>query len=1178
MSNKNKRKPLMTKDKDSAPRLLIDINSLLVGALLGGKDDEALTTIVDGKVVSINSARYGVDKFFAQFVDVLKEFDAVPRDVIGVWDGKNAKAHRQGILPTYKSSTRSGPEYEQINLAREIVSQMLHDMGAHTVVCDACEADDVIAYLAKHMRTRKNIVVTGDGDLTVLVDDNTHVWRRGKLDENPYGPFPHRYITVYKALVGDTSDKIPGAKGFGDAAFVKLVQTFGVDGLELMEGLIQEGRLQELEEDVADLPALKKIIDAQAEVTASWRAALVYPDRVNTLRRPLQWRAGMVKQWHSLPGDARVEALKGYYGTTTLVHAGNYAAMKERLAVPLQHSPVVALDIETSVPEESLDWMEQTRSRGGKGVSVDVLGSTLTGMSLTFGRNLQHTIYITVDHREADGIKNVTSEQARALVEAIPQDTMICVWNRSFELQVLRNEWGAAWEDNGWCGFLPNCIDGMVEASYVNENEPLGLKHRSKTVLGYVQDTYEQTTTLEGRLGTLPPGGRRERTFMKEVAPARREWTTNAGGETEEFEVEPAVYEEWEARQYQMNELTAAHVFAYGCDDTIVTGALHTFQRAVMELEGTWGTFMEVELLPEYATSLATMQGVPIDLGLLRSMEREDQEEMAKHEATLNDYLIEKGWDGTSMPEIEMTPELVKRAVNIILGDRIGADGEPEPFTSRKRKLTALAEDVIDSYPESEERAALVANILRAEDRQKLQALAEQHFTGKPEFNPGSPKQVQRLLYTTIGMEARVLNPMTDSQRLDDKFRTAYYAKREYDAGTLGREPTEYERSVWASKASTDDAAIELALHKDDLPEREQEVLRAFLKIKELRTRFSLFYASWTVLPHWKDGRLHPEFNQCRAVTRRHSSNSPNLQQVTAHGEGAKIREALTAPKDWIHWSLDLTSQELLHQAHHSQDENMLSCFDLAAPRDIHSLVSVEASPFLWGEEIAYEQFQGMRKSDDEAVASRADALRLMAKRVVFGSAYGMAAPKLAIMLMTDEETAQKFLDAKEAAFPRLAPWKARVEAEAAETGTAFTPLGVPRHLRDALLSPNSWVRNKAARQASNYVIQAGSGEQLRLALASVWRSGVLNGKYRAQLIGPIHDELTGMVHRDDAIPVLRAVHEAMTQKYADVDVPIRSSLAIGRTFATPVEIGTSFTDEQLQAAVDKLFEKDAAN
>ena len=144
----------MQSDKDNAPRLIIDLNSILNGALLGGKDPDALTTIVEGKVVSVNSARYGVGKFFARFVEVLREFNAAPRNVVGVWDGKNAKAFRQGMLPAYKASTRSGPEYEQLNAAREIVSQMMHDMGAHTVVCDGCEADDTIAYLVQRMRTR----------------------------------------------------------------------------------------------------------------------------------------------------------------------------------------------------------------------------------------------------------------------------------------------------------------------------------------------------------------------------------------------------------------------------------------------------------------------------------------------------------------------------------------------------------------------------------------------------------------------------------------------------------------------------------------------------------------------------------------------------------------------------------------------------------------------------------------------------------------------------------------------------------------------------------------------------------------------------------------------------------------------------------------------------------------
>ena len=51
-------------DKDSAPRLLIDLNYILNKTMLGGKDPDAIITLVDGKPVSVNSARYGVDGFY----------------------------------------------------------------------------------------------------------------------------------------------------------------------------------------------------------------------------------------------------------------------------------------------------------------------------------------------------------------------------------------------------------------------------------------------------------------------------------------------------------------------------------------------------------------------------------------------------------------------------------------------------------------------------------------------------------------------------------------------------------------------------------------------------------------------------------------------------------------------------------------------------------------------------------------------------------------------------------------------------------------------------------------------------------------------------------------------------------------------------------------------------------
>ena len=164
----------------------------------------------------------------------------------------------------------------------------------------------------------------------------------------------------------------------------------------------------------------------------------------------------------------------------------------------------------------------------------------------------------------------------------------------------------------------------------------------------------------------------------------------------------------------------------------------------------------------------------------------------------------------------------------------------------------------------------------------------------------------------TLLAQRWVFNKLTDGQRNDQEFRDAFYAKRDFDNGTLGRSRRIYERSVLDDEGQYRRCGGGVRLVSGQPSGGGERTLRAFLKLKELRTGFSLFYASWLTYPHWTDGRLHPEFHQCRAVTRRHSSSAPTCR-ATAHGEGAKIREALVAPDEWIHWSLDLSSQELLH-------------------------------------------------------------------------------------------------------------------------------------------------------------------------------------------------------------------------------------------------------------------------
>lgn len=1157
-------------------RLIVDGNSYINASLLRGVDHDGGRMVAgeDGKPVQVNSAQYGFDGFFDKLAAALKEFDLAPMDVVVVWDGANAKVRRRVFLPNYKGGRDKIPEVnEQLNKARDMVTDALLGMGAIVIQQDGMEADDVIGYLTKCTRDRRNVVATVDGDLNVLVDDNTDVWRLGELNVNPYGPFPHKFITLYKTLVGDTGDKIPGAKGFGDAAWVDLVRIFGLDGLEELERMVVEGRLNELKESVQDLKALQRILDDIDGVNNSYNCARLHIEAVNTVKRPLQIRAGMVKQLAEVR-ETMPLGFSQWYGTQTLVTAGNYDAVLARFKTAVQASPYVPLDIETSSTEQSDEWLAEVAramEKSEERVGIDVLGHELTGMSITFGRNLQHTIYMSVDHADTD---NITVDQCRAVCEQIPREKEIVIQNRQFELSVLYRTWGEEWQDNGWAGFLPNAVDTKIGASYVNENLPKGLKERSKIHLGYEQVTYSEVTTKEGPIDTLPAGGRRLRKFDKVVQDAQYETTYIYGpneetGENEHREVTeeiaPAVVETWEARQYKMRELPAVEVVGYGCDDTICTGALHNYYALVMGMENTWRPYDEVEKLPEYLTTLAFVQGIPVDLGKVIEMERRDDVEYEQAWAVLRAYLMTKGWEGTECPEFEgsIEPSDVKIAAEIVL------DGE---FSTRKRKLNAIASEIRSTFPD-DDHAELLAMAVERNDVEALNQLVKQKFTGQPKINFGSPKQLQNLFYKVIGMTPRIVNKLTDAQREDPIMVSAMKKFRKRKEGRqVEFSPEEWEDLI--SKASTDDAAVKSALTFDSLGEKEVEVLKAFQRIKTIQTRRSLFYATYKVRPHWRDRRIHPSLNQCEATTRRYSASGPNIQQLPKKGEGVEFRQVIKAHhKDAVVVSLDFSGQELRLGAELSQDEAMLSCYVGDNLRDMHSLTAVQAAPIIWGVTVDYGVFMLMLESGDKEEKARAKDLRGKAKTVNFGAQYGAMAATIALQLLTDEETAQAFLDARSAAFPKIGEWSDKVARDAEECGYALTMLGARRHLAEGLNSNNRWEAARAARQAGNFWIQGSAAEMTKLAMARMWKSGVFwDGTFDAVFYAPIHDEVVFSVHRDHAYEVIKRVHQMMTAPYATMRVPIVSSISLGRNFGEQIECGETVNKEVIEAAIAEAF------
>ena len=262
-------------------RLLVDMSSICWTALLAGKDEEyGLKVEHEGRVIQVNSAVYGYENAINHLISSMNRLEINTKNLVLVVEGMDSKLLRTSVLPAYKSDRSSRPPeaYAQFNLLKNRLVDSLLDCGATAVTQNGLEADDVIAYLAKNLDGERYIL-SADKDLAVLVGGDVHMLRSGEIDQNPWGPFPHRFITTCKALIGG-KDGLKGAKGFGEKAWLDLCAIFGDDGLELLEGLIINRQLDRLSEDVGDLKALQKIIDDKESVYRSWDCALLYPDRV----------------------------------------------------------------------------------------------------------------------------------------------------------------------------------------------------------------------------------------------------------------------------------------------------------------------------------------------------------------------------------------------------------------------------------------------------------------------------------------------------------------------------------------------------------------------------------------------------------------------------------------------------------------------------------------------------------------------------------------------------------------------------------------------------------------------------------------------------------------------------------------------------------------------------------
>lgn len=1099
--------------------MLVDVSSVCWTALLAGKDKENGREVVfNGKKVWINSASYGLDNAVEFLAGRLNKLGLPPKSMILVVEGKSSKLLRTSMYEGYKAGREKPAEsYTEFTSLRDQLVQTFLDLGAQAVTQDGIEADDVIGYLARELPAC--FVVSNDGDLQAIISETAHLINSaGEVDKNRYGPFPTRFTTVYKALVGDDTDKIKGARGFGPASFLDLYCIFGDEGLEALETLILARNLELLHEDVPSLKSLQRIIDDRENVYLSYDLAKLYVGNVNTLRKPLIWTAGMVKPAPELSHPE----LAQWYAKRKLVHAGNIDSTLSWFSQALQGAESVALDIETSAPDESDEWLAR---RAGDilddgsyhaGSKVDVFGHELTGLSMTLGDNDQYTLYFAVDHTEADGVKNVTPAQVYDYVQAIPQEKPIIVQNASFELSVLHRTWGEEAADNGWHGFLPNVHDTAILSNYVDENQRRGLKDRSGQLLGYTQVTYEEVTK-----------GRR------------------------------------------MNQLAANEAFDYGCDDTICTAALYNHYVTICQIEKTFEVYKQVEILPAYLTSLAYNQGTDISLEEVLKQQREDKEAYEVSWLILQQYLISKGWEGTVCPRAEKVEDITAAFIKEAHLICTGREFETQVRTPKKL-LAMLAAGGNEMFARSLNFA------LNDGDLNPLNNLIKLHFAGEPIFNIDSPVQNRRLMYDVMGLPVRLTNPPTDNMRAAGKYEgTPRSDALSVQFALLHDAPagSETQLVLRAIQAMKEAHTREKMFYKPYLTVQHWKDGKVHASAKQCQAvtrRYAYADPNLQQLPkHAKATGIKPKFRRVFVPHHRRAvivSKDFSGQELVIIADGSQDPNMLACyigdDKKDMH---SLTTTGILQKKALARRVDQLWAMSGREGTPTEDFVSQVVS---W-REIDYDGFVAMADTPDWGKLF--DVLRALGKKTNFTTEYGAMAPKLAETLLVDASEAQQYIDAKLAAFPRAEAWKQELTQEAHKTGYGTTNMGARRHLRTAFLSGKGYEIGAAERQAVNFRVQGSAAEQTKLAMAGLWTSGIYF-RLDARFIAPIHDEVVDSVGIDDLIPFLFESHAIMTRPYGGMNIPIVSSISFGKNFGEQIEVGETVDPARIRAALEKLF------
>ena len=450
------------------PLILIDGSSYLYRAFFASQQADLRTS---------NGEPTGAIRVVTNMLrSLLKQY---PDSIVAVVFDAKGKSFRNDMYAEYKAHRPPMPD--DLRSQIEPIHQIITAMGLPLLVIDGVEADDVIGTLARQATESQieTLISTGDKDMAQLVSEHVTLMdtmkdqltdRQGVIDK--FG-VPPELIVDYLALMGDSSDNIPGMAGVGDKTAVAVLQGVGsIDTIAAYPERVAElsfrgaktfaAKFKEQEAMVRlsqQLATIKTDVELPLSL-AELRRHEVQKEALLALYRQFEFK-NLVQELESL-SEATVETVTPVDVTTqydTILTEADLARWLEKL----QQVELFAFDIETN----SLDYIQ-----------AQVVG-------LSFAVAPGEAAYLPLAHDYLGAPEQLDREQTLAILKPLLEDqTRLKVGQHlKFDRNVLRNH---------GIHLQGIAFDTMLESYVLNSTASRhNMDDLAKKYLNYTTQTFE---------------------------------------------------------------------------------------------------------------------------------------------------------------------------------------------------------------------------------------------------------------------------------------------------------------------------------------------------------------------------------------------------------------------------------------------------------------------------------------------------------------------------------------------------------------------------------------------------------------------------------------------------------------------------------------------------------------